>query len=595
MFDGFLRRFTGLITILLGCVVGPLAHALDPAAPPGENFDLSHWYLGLPVDASGGTTGKSASIPAARLAAGYVHPEYFKTGADGAMVFWAPVTGATTSGSSYPRSELREQISPPSNTVNWRGFGIHTLTAVCKVLEVPSKEKVIIGQIHSKTGNTRPLVKLQYRSGRIEALIKKSPNADPDAKLQFQQVGLDSPVSYIIRMQDGLVTVEVNGMRQTMDVFDSDPDWAHQEFYFKAGSYCQDNTGPPTEGARVAFYSLVATHEDTPDVVGGTYQEVVTAQNPAHHYQLDASLADASGGGPDLDPTGPSGRFVEDAIGNAQSAWSYSASTDALVSTADLFNGGGPGADPSATGTGTISFQFRMLDDTNNTGQRYLFSQGGTSGTRNQLALFIENDNKANGSPNSLKLRVGNGPTTAILPPAELVPGAWHYFAMTYNEARDNDPGEVLWYAGSAGGTLRSGAINIGNDAVVGDNGPIAVGNRMASGNVGTSGFRNPGSGAVDEFAVWRYELSEGQVAAQFDAVLVPPAAPPGLNITLSGTDVVLHWKQDGAAGYMLESTQGLTPPAWKPIDQMPSVIGNSYWVTNAPGEDHRYYRLRKP
>ena len=79
------------------------ARALDPDLPPSGNFDLSHWYLGLPVDDEGGTSGDSASISTVELLSGYSNALYFYTGADGAMVFWAPVDGATTPGSSYPR------------------------------------------------------------------------------------------------------------------------------------------------------------------------------------------------------------------------------------------------------------------------------------------------------------------------------------------------------------------------------------------------------------------------------------------------------------------------------------------------------------
>jgi len=46
----------------------------------------------------------------AQLEAG-TNNAYFYTGSDGAMVFWAPVNGASTSGSQNPRSELRELIN----------------------------------------------------------------------------------------------------------------------------------------------------------------------------------------------------------------------------------------------------------------------------------------------------------------------------------------------------------------------------------------------------------------------------------------------------------------------------------------------------
>src|SRR5215510_10953614 len=111
------------LLLWLGVVLEPHAQPLDPNKPPGGNFNLTNWYLGLPVDSSGGTNGNSASIPASQLVTGYSNALYFYTGPDGSMVFWAFVTGATTSGSSYPRSELREQISSGSNNSNWFAFG----------------------------------------------------------------------------------------------------------------------------------------------------------------------------------------------------------------------------------------------------------------------------------------------------------------------------------------------------------------------------------------------------------------------------------------------------------------------------------------
>ena len=236
---------TCLIILAIAATATLQAWGLNPDLPPSGNFDLSHWYLGLPVDSAGGTNGYSASISTATLLGGYEHPDYFYTDTDGSMVFWAPVTGVTTPGSCYPRSELRELISPPSTDINWSAYGIHILTAQCKVTQVPSNGEIIIGQIHSKTGEARPLVKLQYINGAIEARIKESPTAQPDLCSLYSTSGLNNIINYTIHMEDGLVTVTVNGISQSMDVFASDPDWANQEFYFKAGSYCQDNEATP--------------------------------------------------------------------------------------------------------------------------------------------------------------------------------------------------------------------------------------------------------------------------------------------------------------------------------------------------------------
>src|SRR6266568_1550479 len=171
-----------------------------------------------------------------------------------------------------------------------------------------------------------------------------------------------------------------------------------------------------------------------------TYQQVVTAQIPAHYFKLDGSFADSVNGALSLSTNSGAGAFSSNVLGNASAAYSLIETNDALFTTTDIINGGGANANTSATGTGTISFLFRMLSDTNNAGQRYLMSQGGVSGTLNQFALFLENTNISNGDPNSLKIRMGNGPTTTIRQPADLATNAWYYFAMTYDESRNSNP-----------------------------------------------------------------------------------------------------------------------------------------------------------
>src|SRR5207247_3824970 len=55
-------------------------------------------------------------------------------------------------------------------------------------------------------------------------------------------------------------SITVNGSNQSVNVFQTDPAWTNQTFYFRAGCYCQDNSGPSTEGSVVAFYQLSALH-----------------------------------------------------------------------------------------------------------------------------------------------------------------------------------------------------------------------------------------------------------------------------------------------------------------------------------------------
>jgi hypothetical protein len=248
--------------------LGIRAAALNPALPPSGNFDLSHWKLTLPVDSNGTTNGTAAEIQVSQMVAGYTNALYFYTAPDGAMLFWCPVDGTTTSGSSYPRSELREMLNPSSTSVNWSGYGTHILTAQCKVTQIPSSKKVIIGQIHSFTGNAYPTLKLQYNNGSIEALYKFSPNSDVDTKYTVATgVALGNTINYQIKMADGLLLTTVNGNTQGTNIFLTDPDWTNQTMYFKAGNYCQDDVGTAPEGASVSFYALTASHATNPPAI----------------------------------------------------------------------------------------------------------------------------------------------------------------------------------------------------------------------------------------------------------------------------------------------------------------------------------------
>lgn len=224
--------------------------ALDPSLPPGGNFDLSHWYLGLP------DTG-STSIQPSQLTAGYTSP-YFYTGTDGSMVFWAPVNGGTTEGSTYPRSELRELISGVDNStgINWNAFGTHTLTAQCRVTQVPSAGKVIIGQIH---GGSTPLCKIYYSNGTIYTRCHTQPTGGSENQYEFGASALNTPINYELEVIDGVLRMTINGTTHTFD-FVTGSNWGTASFYFKAGSYCQDNIGQSDEGSRVAFYALSVNH-----------------------------------------------------------------------------------------------------------------------------------------------------------------------------------------------------------------------------------------------------------------------------------------------------------------------------------------------
>src|SRR6185295_12084182 len=106
----------------------------------------------------------------------------------------------------------------------------------------------------------RPLLKFVFNNNMIDAQVKQKPSADTDVHVNFPNVPFNSLITYRIVLQDGVLMMTINGVTQSVDIFANDPAWANQTFYFKAGSYCQDNSGPATEGAQVEFYQLSAAH-----------------------------------------------------------------------------------------------------------------------------------------------------------------------------------------------------------------------------------------------------------------------------------------------------------------------------------------------
>jgi PKD repeat protein len=264
------RAFTFALVAVSLCLGGVTAWALTNSLPPGSNFNLNNWYIQFPTS-NGVLTCSAGSVDSAtttQLIDGYTNAPYFYTGSDGAMVFWAPINGATTGGTSFPRSELRELIATNNTGVNWIPYGTHILNAQCKVLQVPpSTEEVIIGQIHAESGDALPTVKVIYDNGKIHGTVKTN-STDDGSDYDFPDVssGLTNTINYTIELVNGLVSVAINGVTNSYNIFHSDPNYTNETQYFKAGDYCQADScsNPSNYGARVAFYAL--TRYDAPSI-----------------------------------------------------------------------------------------------------------------------------------------------------------------------------------------------------------------------------------------------------------------------------------------------------------------------------------------
>jgi hypothetical protein len=237
-----------------GMVGPPGDGGLQPGVPPSKNFDLSVWSLTLPIGAPGNPT----IIKTAQLLAGYTSA-YFYTGSDGAMVFWAPVTGVTTANSKYPRSELREDQN--GSAYNWSlTAGTATLSASVAVNTLPPTNKIVVGQIHGTGSTDLPLIELAYKSGQIVAEVIANPNVNTQADTVVASgIGVGTVFDYsIVTTSSSTLTVSVGGKVGYQQAIDAS--WATQQFYFKAGDYVQANTGTSTQGGQVSFYALSVSH-----------------------------------------------------------------------------------------------------------------------------------------------------------------------------------------------------------------------------------------------------------------------------------------------------------------------------------------------
>ena len=232
--------------------------ALNPDLPPSGNFDLTNWKIGLPIDTNGGYSGTATEV---KNLLGYEHPTYFYTGPDGAMVFAAPVEGATTSGSNYARSELREMNGTARAAWNLQQGGF--MTATLEIDRAPIKfsgvaGRIVVGQIH---GVDNELVRLYWENGQIYFVNGQAGATNvattfylTNASGERPNVSINESFSYTIQAKgdDLLVRVVADGQIYTSlsrinDICDTDA------FYLKAGTYLGVNETKSTGSGETFF------------------------------------------------------------------------------------------------------------------------------------------------------------------------------------------------------------------------------------------------------------------------------------------------------------------------------------------------------
>ena len=245
-----------------GLTVGPIAdgyyqfNTVRPASsrercPIGTNLDL--WRIDLP-------TGRYARLDSVSppFVEGFSSIPHFVQNMDESLDFFAPVTGLTSAGSEFARSELRE-VSIAGSEAAWRlGDGMRSLSAMLLVSQMPSSGRITVGQIHTNNGQVLARIEWQGQHGMPGNLVMFTRVHPDDPTAPSTVIARDlpwgRPVCYeLTALDSGSVQVSAAGTEVFIPL---SSDWQTRTQYFKAGVYVHDNDGDENEGGRVRFLGI---------------------------------------------------------------------------------------------------------------------------------------------------------------------------------------------------------------------------------------------------------------------------------------------------------------------------------------------------
>ena len=253
------------------------------------NIDLSHWKVTLPV---ANEEGKPYEIEPPEIldfaSIKMAQPYMYIDSTRGAIVFHAMPTNSKTRNTKYTRSELREQMVPGNNNVNWTfkdGANMKGKLA----MDATSKDdegkyhRTIIMQIHGRLTNEQrdligeddnnapPILKIYWDKGkvRIKTKVLKNLNATDEELLHEDAWGNDEGFNFEqevgfrkftleVKVSDGKMVIILNNNEFKVYENIHMRKWGIFENYFKAGNYFQSRD----EGSysKIRYYELEVSH-----------------------------------------------------------------------------------------------------------------------------------------------------------------------------------------------------------------------------------------------------------------------------------------------------------------------------------------------
>lgn len=280
-----------LCLIVTACVNDDAATLPNPTEEEEEkemnevklpDIDLNNWKVTLPIgNPSEIVPPDILDYPNVEILKKYMYhdPE------DQSIVFFTQ-PGSTTTNSKYSRTELREQMKPGSNNVNWTYEQGGKMRGVLKVSRVSGEEgnldKLIVMQIHGRLTNEQreligktdndapPVLKIYWDNGKIDIrrkilkdvnvsdidILKKDSWKD-ESHLLDTEVGND-PFEISIDVKGTKMEVSLVG-EETLTFDDIHTEkWAVFDNYFKAGNYLLSTN--KASFSEVKYYELEVSH-----------------------------------------------------------------------------------------------------------------------------------------------------------------------------------------------------------------------------------------------------------------------------------------------------------------------------------------------
>jgi hypothetical protein len=234
-----------------GSTTGP--EAAPPAAPttapvrgcqyPAQVLNLTAWNLTVPIlgrvtdgDEEDKEDAKKAKEVEQPDLATFADPPYFQvTSSCDSVAFRAPVNGITTSGSSYPRSELREMSPDGKTTASWSSsVGAHTFVVNEAFTALPQGKPNLVGvQIHDGDDDVST-----FRLEGSNLYITEGDDTHHKLVTSSYVLGTRYEAKYIV--SGDVIQAFYNGQLQTTITK------KFSEAYFKAGAYTQANCDDAT-------------------------------------------------------------------------------------------------------------------------------------------------------------------------------------------------------------------------------------------------------------------------------------------------------------------------------------------------------------